>query len=281
MDNIIWLFNVFYLASGLRINIHKSNVYGIRVSNIDIEGMARSTGCTTGSLPFTYLGLPIGSSMKRLIHWQSLIDKFESRLSRWKAKLLFICGRSTLVKTVLGSVAQKKVPNRSIEDEFVCICRFLSDILTRSSPPAPVYDDLWSLENHQLVDLFESYNKEDLFGSVVSKVEEVILLRFPYTLYRLKNGEKLEDVSLSIPGKEKRIETDETLTIILDDFETKDYKSGSCRPKWDRELNAVFISAQFEPKHSPEYPSPRIFKSIHSRINLVTTICTRPRTTLN
>lgn len=102
----------------------------------------------------------------------------------------------------------------------------------------------------------------------MSKVEEVLLLKFPYTLYRLKNGEKLEDVSLCIPGKEKRIETDETLTIILDDFETKDYKSGSYRSEWDWELNAVFISAVFEPRHSPEYPSPPIIKSIHSRINL-------------
>ncbi|PWA91179.1 hypothetical protein CTI12_AA092670 [Artemisia annua] len=143
---------------------------------------------------------------------------------------------------------------------FVRICRFLSDILTRSSPPAPVYDDLWSLENHQLLDY--------LFGSVVSKVEDVLLLRFPFTLYRLKNGEKLEVVSLSIPGKEKMIETDETLTIIVDGFETKDYKSGSYRSDWDWELNAVFISAVFKPRHSPEYPSPPIIKSIHSRINL-------------
>ncbi|GJZ51488.1 hypothetical protein Tco_0606003 [Tanacetum coccineum] len=40
---------------------------------------------------------------------------------------------------------------------------------------------------------------------------------------RLKISAKLEDVSLSIPRKEKRIETDETLTITLD-FETKDYQ---------------------------------------------------------
>lgn len=105
-------------------------------------------------------------------------------------------------------------------------------------------------------------------GSVVSKVEDVLLLRFPYTLYRLKNGEKLEDVSLSIPGKEKMIETDETLTVIVDDFEIEDYKSRSCRSEWDWELNVVFISAVFEPRHSPEYPSPPIIKSIHSRINL-------------
>ncbi|GJS48109.1 putative cytosolic NADP isocitrate dehydrogenase [Tanacetum coccineum] len=40
---------------------------------------------------------------------------------------------------------------------------------------------------------------------------------------RLKIGAKLKDVSLSIPRKEKRVETDETLTITLD-FETKDYQ---------------------------------------------------------
>ncbi|GJS45072.1 RNA-directed DNA polymerase, eukaryota, reverse transcriptase zinc-binding domain protein [Tanacetum coccineum] len=60
MDNIIRLLNVFYLAFGLRININKSNVYGIGVSNNDIKGMARITGCSAGSFPFTYIGLPIG-----------------------------------------------------------------------------------------------------------------------------------------------------------------------------------------------------------------------------
>ncbi|GJU51774.1 hypothetical protein Tco_1221329 [Tanacetum coccineum] len=62
------------------------------------------TGCSMRSFPFTYCGLPIGSSMKRLTHWQSLIDKFEARLSRWKAKLLYIGGRSTFVNAILGSV---------------------------------------------------------------------------------------------------------------------------------------------------------------------------------
>ncbi|GJS86815.1 ribonuclease H-like domain-containing protein [Tanacetum coccineum] len=115
---------------------------------------------------------------------------------------------------------------------FVRICRFLSDILTRSSPPAPVYD-LLCIEKHQLLELFQLDTKEDLFGSVVSKVEQVLLVSFPYSLYRLKNGAKLEDVSLSIPGKEKRVETDETLTITLD-FETKDYKSdNNCTVEFD------------------------------------------------
>nr|GEW57816.1 RNA-directed DNA polymerase, eukaryota, reverse transcriptase zinc-binding domain protein [Tanacetum cinerariifolium] len=74
MDNIIRLFNVFF-ASGLRINIYKSNVYGIGVSDDEIEDMAQSIGCL-----------------------------FEARLSKWKAYLLSLGGRSTFSKAMLGSV---------------------------------------------------------------------------------------------------------------------------------------------------------------------------------
>ncbi|GKG54530.1 hypothetical protein Tco_0560185 [Tanacetum coccineum] len=63
MENIIRVMQVFYLALGLKINISKSNVYGIGVSSEEIEDMARATGCASGSLPLVYLGLPIGSNM--------------------------------------------------------------------------------------------------------------------------------------------------------------------------------------------------------------------------
>lgn len=46
-------------GTGSRINVHKSNVYGIGVSPDDIEQMARATGCSAVTMPFTYLGLPI------------------------------------------------------------------------------------------------------------------------------------------------------------------------------------------------------------------------------
>ncbi|GJV79766.1 hypothetical protein Tco_1515636 [Tanacetum coccineum] len=57
---------VFYLASGLKINIHKSNVSGIGVSDVDVFSMASNFGCASRSFPFTYLGLPIGSNMMAL-----------------------------------------------------------------------------------------------------------------------------------------------------------------------------------------------------------------------
>ncbi|GKD45493.1 hypothetical protein Tco_1270138 [Tanacetum coccineum] len=63
MDNIIRVLQVFYLASGLKINIHKSNVYGVGVSDNEVHSMANDIGCSLGSFPFTYLGLPIGANM--------------------------------------------------------------------------------------------------------------------------------------------------------------------------------------------------------------------------
>ncbi|GJX55563.1 RNA-directed DNA polymerase, eukaryota, reverse transcriptase zinc-binding domain protein [Tanacetum coccineum] len=90
MDNILRLFNVFFLATGLRINVQKSNIYGVGVSTEEVEDIGRVIGCSTGSFPFTYLGLPIGVSMNKINHWQDMIDKFENRLSKWKANVLSI-----------------------------------------------------------------------------------------------------------------------------------------------------------------------------------------------
>ncbi|GKD69429.1 hypothetical protein Tco_1323519, partial [Tanacetum coccineum] len=71
---------VFYLASGLKINIQKSNVYGIRVSDVDASSMASNSECASGSFPFTYLGLPIGSNMSLTSSWQvpeSILNSLE------------------------------------------------------------------------------------------------------------------------------------------------------------------------------------------------------------
>ncbi|GJR16552.1 hypothetical protein Tco_0799204 [Tanacetum coccineum] len=50
------------------------------VSSDDIVDMARATGCTSGTIPFIYLGLPIGSNMNLIANWQSLIDRFHESI---------------------------------------------------------------------------------------------------------------------------------------------------------------------------------------------------------
>ncbi|GJS87764.1 RNA-directed DNA polymerase, eukaryota, reverse transcriptase zinc-binding domain protein [Tanacetum coccineum] len=104
MENIIRIFQIFYLASGLKINIHKSNIYSIGVSSEEIHLIAANTSYSSGSFPFNYLGLPIGSNMSLTANWKSLVDKFHLKLSSWKANLLSFGGRLTLIKAVLGSL---------------------------------------------------------------------------------------------------------------------------------------------------------------------------------
>ncbi|GJU10022.1 RNA-directed DNA polymerase, eukaryota, reverse transcriptase zinc-binding domain protein [Tanacetum coccineum] len=72
---------VFYLASSLKINIQKSNVYGIGVLDVDVSSMASNSGCASRSFPFTYLGLPIGSNMSLTSSWQG--GSHEARKLAW------------------------------------------------------------------------------------------------------------------------------------------------------------------------------------------------------
>ncbi|GJU93195.1 RNA-directed DNA polymerase, eukaryota, reverse transcriptase zinc-binding domain protein [Tanacetum coccineum] len=66
--------------------------------------LASLTGCSPGNLPFKYLGLPIGANMNQVSNWNILVDRFRTKLSSWKANLLSIGGRLTLIKSVLGSI---------------------------------------------------------------------------------------------------------------------------------------------------------------------------------
>nr|GEZ35986.1 putative RNA-directed DNA polymerase, eukaryota, reverse transcriptase zinc-binding domain protein [Tanacetum cinerariifolium] len=66
MEYIIRILNIFCIAFRLKINIHKSNVYGVGVSSNEVEIMASYMECEVGFFPFTYLGLPIGLNMSRI-----------------------------------------------------------------------------------------------------------------------------------------------------------------------------------------------------------------------
>ena len=67
------------LHSSHKINIHKSNFYGIGNLAKEVSLMANNTGCTSGSFPFVYLGLEIGSNMKITSNWKLLLNRFHSR----------------------------------------------------------------------------------------------------------------------------------------------------------------------------------------------------------
>ncbi|GJY96181.1 hypothetical protein Tco_0512542 [Tanacetum coccineum] len=104
ISNVVNILNCFYKVSGLKLNLHKSNLYGVGVDLTEVSNLALVTGCQAKCLPFSYLGLPVGSNMARINSWVPIVDKFIKRLSRWKSSLLSIGGRSTLITSVLSSL---------------------------------------------------------------------------------------------------------------------------------------------------------------------------------
>jgi len=60
--------------------------------------------CKVGSLPFVYLGMPVGGSARRLTFWEPLLNRIKSRLSLWNSKYLSFGGRLVLLKYVLSSL---------------------------------------------------------------------------------------------------------------------------------------------------------------------------------
>lgn len=102
--NLMALLQNFELASGLKINLHKSCIYGIGVTKFVVDRLVARLHCSASSVPFNYIELPVGANMKRVNTWWEVEVKLEKRLSRWKHKLLSVGGRLTLVKSVLNSL---------------------------------------------------------------------------------------------------------------------------------------------------------------------------------
>ncbi|KAJ9547422.1 hypothetical protein OSB04_019965 [Centaurea solstitialis] len=106
--NLVTVLHIILSCSGLKINFNKSRLSGVMVTKEEISRMARWLGCKEESLPFLYLGLPVGENMNLTTNWQPLIDKFRSKLSGWKAKSLSIGGRLCLCKLVFGSLGTEE-----------------------------------------------------------------------------------------------------------------------------------------------------------------------------
>nr|GEW47367.1 RNA-directed DNA polymerase, eukaryota [Tanacetum cinerariifolium] len=95
---------LFFRASGLRINLHKSNLIGIVVDQSMAEAAGSNIGCMALNLLFSYLGIVIGGNMSRVKAWDDVINKVLRWLSKWKMKIISIGGRFTLLKSILGAL---------------------------------------------------------------------------------------------------------------------------------------------------------------------------------
>nr|GEW31295.1 zinc finger, CCHC-type [Tanacetum cinerariifolium] len=75
---------------------------GVNVHDEEVSNMALVLGCGVAKLHMMYLGVPIGCNIGRCDNWKRIVENFESKMTRWKAKLLSVRGCLSLIKSVLG-----------------------------------------------------------------------------------------------------------------------------------------------------------------------------------
>ena len=95
---------LFAFVSGLKVNFHKSMLYGVNVAGSRLHEAASVLHCKHGRLPFLYLGLPIGGDPRKLAFWYPFVDRIKRRLSDWKSRNLSTGGRLILLKSVMSSI---------------------------------------------------------------------------------------------------------------------------------------------------------------------------------
>ncbi|XP_024640546.1 uncharacterized protein [Medicago truncatula] len=91
-------------VSGLKVKFNKSMLTGVNISHNWLTEAASVLNCKTGTIPFMYLGLPIGGDSRRLSFWKPVVDRIVARLSSWNNKFLSLGGRLVLLKSVLSSL---------------------------------------------------------------------------------------------------------------------------------------------------------------------------------
>ncbi|GJZ10712.1 hypothetical protein Tco_0545471 [Tanacetum coccineum] len=101
---IVNFLKCFHLASGLKINFHKSKLMGINTRLEEVDATATAMGCLIFTTPFVHLRVKVGGAMSRIKSCDDVVAKVSSRLSKWKLKTLSIGGRLTLIKSVLTSI---------------------------------------------------------------------------------------------------------------------------------------------------------------------------------
>ncbi|GJY38512.1 RNA-directed DNA polymerase, eukaryota [Tanacetum coccineum] len=104
ISTLVNVLNCFSMASGLKINLHKSKLMGIGIAHNDVIRFASLIGCKVLSAPFSYLGVKVGGIPSRHNFWEEVIVKISAWLFKWKLKTLSIGGRFTLTKAVLSSI---------------------------------------------------------------------------------------------------------------------------------------------------------------------------------
>jgi hypothetical protein len=97
------LLQTFATSTGLKVNYSKLMMVPINIEEGKMSILANTLGCSIGSMPFTYLGLPLGTTKPQVADFLPLISKCERRLVS-TSKFLSQAGRLQMTNVVLSAL---------------------------------------------------------------------------------------------------------------------------------------------------------------------------------
>ena len=118
----------YELASGLKINFHKSKLTGINVQRSNLDCYTKTLNCNQMGISFKYLGLEVGGNPRKKKFWEPVLNKLKTRLNIWKRRFLSMAGRICLIKSILTSVPLYYL---SLFRAPVMVCRSITRIQRR------------------------------------------------------------------------------------------------------------------------------------------------------
>ena len=74
------MLHIFQQSTGLKVNFAKSSMVPINIELADAQRLSNILGCKLEQLPFTDLGLPLGTTRPRIVDVMPLVDSVERRL---------------------------------------------------------------------------------------------------------------------------------------------------------------------------------------------------------
>ena len=69
-----------------------------------MHALAEILGCRVGTLPMSYLGMPLGAAQNSPSIWNPILEKIERKLVRWKKLYLSKGSQLMLLKSKLSSL---------------------------------------------------------------------------------------------------------------------------------------------------------------------------------
>jgi hypothetical protein len=93
----------FSASTGLQVNYNKTTLVPINVDSAHANSLANIFGCKVESLPFTYLGLPLGTTRPSVADLMPLVSRLDKKLSGISS-LMSYTRRLTLLNSVINSL---------------------------------------------------------------------------------------------------------------------------------------------------------------------------------